>query len=116
MDKYSNFADLKRNQIEGQDYRIHLRLGNSGAAILVPHGGKIERGTMGVANAIASLDHSYYCFEGIKPVLKQNRDLHLTSNHFDEPLALFAVANADRVSRYESTFWKTCRPIRCKFN
>ena len=97
MDKYSNFSDLKHHEVEGWDYRIHLRLGSSGTAILVPHGGKIERGTMGVADAIAGLEHTFYCFEGLKPVLKQNRDLHLTSNHFDEPLALFAVAKANRV-------------------
>lgn len=96
-DKYANFTELDWHETEQVDYRIHFRNGNSGVAILAPHGGKIERGTMAIANAIAGPDHSFYCFEGIKPRLRDNRDLHIASNCFDEPRALAAVAKADRV-------------------
>lgn len=94
MDKYSNFSELKQFEVENKDYRIHLRFGRSGLAVLAPHGGKIERGTLSIANAIAGTLHTYYCFEGIKSDLKNNRDLHISSNQFDESKALSAVENA----------------------
>jgi phage replication-related protein YjqB (UPF0714/DUF867 family) len=50
-----------------------------------------------IANAIAGEEHTFYGFEGIKPTLKANRVLHVPSNNFDEPRALFAVAKAHRV-------------------
>jgi phage replication-related protein YjqB (UPF0714/DUF867 family) len=39
----------------------------------------------------------FYCFEGIKPDLKQNRILHITSDNFDEPRALAIVRSAEKV-------------------
>lgn len=96
-DKYANFSDLCRHEAEGRDFRIHLRWGRSGIAVVAPHGGRIERGTMAIAEAIAGSEHTYYCFEGVKPELRQNRSLHITSDHFDEPRALKAVQEARRV-------------------
>jgi phage replication-related protein YjqB (UPF0714/DUF867 family) len=95
--RYTTFTELSRHEAEDRDYRIHLRLGVSGIAVLAPHGGKIERGTLPIAHAIAGEEHTFYAFEGIKPTLKANRALHVPSNHFDEPRALFAVAKAHRV-------------------
>ena len=97
MHRYTTFTELSRHEIENRDYRVHLRLGASGIAVLAPHGGKIERGTLPIANAIAGEEHTFYAFEGIKPTLKANRLLHVPSNHFDEPRALFAVSRAHRV-------------------
>ena len=97
MDKYANFDDLQRKEVEGVDYRIHLRRGRSGIAIVAPHGGKIERGTLPLANAIAGADHSYYGFEGIKSPVRANRILHLTSNNFDEPRAQSLISNCKTV-------------------
>ena len=94
MNKYSNFSELKQSEVENRDYRIHLRFGRSAISVLAPHGGKIERGTLSIADAIAGTLHTFYCFEGIKPNLKNNRDLHISSNQFDEPKALSAVENA----------------------
>jgi phage replication-related protein YjqB (UPF0714/DUF867 family) len=95
MDKYNNFSELKRNEVEGSDYRIHIRNGHSGIAIVAPHGGKIERGTMQIADAIAGNEHTYYCFEGIKK--KRNYVLHITSNHFDEPRCIEAIRKSEKV-------------------
>ncbi len=97
MDKYANFSDLQGEEVEGVDFRIHLRHGGSGIAIVAPHGGKIERGTLPLANAIAGTDHSYYSFEGIKSSIRANRILHLTSNNFDEPRARSLVSKCKTV-------------------
>ncbi len=97
MDRYANFDELSLKEVEGLDYRIHFRQGHSGTAIVAPHGGKIERGTLQIAAAIAGDNHSYYGFEGIKPILRNNRVLHITSNNFDEPRAISLVSKAERV-------------------
>ncbi len=97
MDSYASFDELKSKEVEGHDYRIHHRIGRTGVAIVAPHGGKIERGTLQVANAIAGDEHSYYCFEGIKAIQKNNRVLHITSNNFDEPRAVSLVSTAESV-------------------
>ena len=97
MDFYENFAHLKEHEVESTDYRIRAREGSSGTVILAPHGGRIERGTSQVAEAIAGDEHGFYAFEGLKPDVKSNRVLHITSNHFDEPTALSIVSRAQRV-------------------
>ena len=97
MDRYANFAELKANEAEGRDYRIHLRHGRTGIAIVAPHGGKIERGTHQLADAIAGDNHSFYSFEGIKTTLLENRILHITSNNFDEPKAIALISNSKSV-------------------
>ncbi len=95
MDKYKNFSELKRNEVEGSDYCIHIRKGNSGIAIVAPHGGKIERGTKQIADSIAGNEHTYYCFEGIKK--RRNNVLHITSNYFDEPRCIEAIRKSKKV-------------------
>lgn len=49
--------------------------------------GPIEPGTSEIARAIAGTDLSLYLFEGRKP--DGNGDLHIASERFDEPGALF---------------------------
>lgn len=83
MDKYKNYKQLRRDEQEGEDYRINLREGTSGIAVIAPHGGGIEPGTMELADEIAGRLHTFYCFEGIKRT--GNSDLHITSENFDEP-------------------------------
>ena len=95
MDKYANYNALSRSEIEGRDYRVHLRLGASPFALVAPHGGRIERGTLQIARAVAGSEHTFYCFEGIKS--QDNRHLHITSDHFDEPRALTAVGRVQTV-------------------
>ncbi len=94
MDAYANFSELSVVEVEDKDYRISAYSGVSNVLILAPHGGKIERGTSQIALAIAGCEHSCYCFDGIKPGLKPNRVLHITSNRFDEPKAISMVEKA----------------------
>ncbi|MGH8469609.1 MAG: poly-gamma-glutamate hydrolase family protein [Gammaproteobacteria bacterium] len=89
MDRYGSYAEISASEVEGRDYRVHVRLADSPFAVVAPHGGRIERGTMPIAEAIAGNEHTYYCFEGIKP--RRNCSLHITSDQFDEPRALAAV-------------------------
>ena len=82
VDKYHNFQEL--SQQEGRrnfNVRCHARPGV--AAVVAPHGGKIEPGTSEIAEAIAGADFSFYAFEGTKA--SHNRTLHITSTRFDEP-------------------------------
>ncbi|WP_307891929.1 poly-gamma-glutamate hydrolase family protein [Bacillus swezeyi] len=89
LDKYANFAELAENEIEGEDYRIEYTDMGTDLLILSPHGGGIEGGVSELVHAFSN-EYSTYLFEGIKPA--QNWDLHVTSNHFDEPTALEKVS------------------------
>lgn len=95
MRKYANYMDLSRHEIADRDYRIRLRRGTSAYAILAPHGGRIERGTTRIAEAIAGDEHTFYSFDGIKA--RQNHVLHLSSNTFDEPRAMQVVEGVETV-------------------
>ena len=86
MDRYRCFDELRICETEERDYRIRLRRGIRPVAIMAPHGGKIERGTSQLAEAIAGAEYAFYSFEGIKD--RNNHFLHITSDRFDEPQAL----------------------------
>jgi phage replication-related protein YjqB (UPF0714/DUF867 family) len=85
-DTYAGYGELCRSEVQGKDYRIVLNHGRSRIAVMAPHGGNIEPGTSEIARAIASADHTFYGFEGLKA--SGNRKLHITSTNFDEPLCL----------------------------
>lgn len=93
MGKYGNFEALKRHEKQGVDYEVHVRRGQSGIAVMAPHGGGIEPGTMDIADSVAGTEHTFYCFKGIKP--SGNSDLHITSTAFDEPEGISIAKNAD---------------------
>ena len=95
MGRYKNFNELKRHEKEGIDYQIRTRNGSSGIAVIAPHGGGIEPGTMDIADGVAGDEHAFYCFEGMKK--EGNSDLHITSENFDEPEGLRIVEGADFV-------------------
>ncbi len=93
----SKFRAPKNHEIQSRDYRIRVRERESGTVIIAPHGGRIERGTSQIAEAVAGNQHTFYAFEGLKSCLKSNRVLHITSDHFDEPTALALITRAERV-------------------
>jgi phage replication-related protein YjqB (UPF0714/DUF867 family) len=93
-DKYPNFEMLRR-AVRADDFRIDCNFRPSTVAIIAPHGGKIEPWTSAIATAIAADDYCLYCFEGRKR--RENRDLHITSTHFDEPQCLTLVSGCDQV-------------------
>jgi phage replication-related protein YjqB (UPF0714/DUF867 family) len=85
-DKYLNYKGLSEHEVEEQDFRISISQRNTNVTVFAIHGGKIDWGTSELASAIAGQDLNLYLFEGIKP--KDNIQLHIASNHFDEPKAL----------------------------
>ncbi len=94
-DKYKNFQELSLYEKEGEDFEIRYIFRNSAILVMAPHGGRIEPYTGTLAELIAGDIFSYYVFRGIKK--KENRLLHLTSHHFDEPVAMNAVRHSDKV-------------------
>jgi phage replication-related protein YjqB (UPF0714/DUF867 family) len=59
--------------------------------VIAPHGGSIENGTTELADLIAGADYSLFAFNGLKP-RGTNRELHITSHHFDHPDCLELAA------------------------
>ena len=92
MDKYADFAELEQNERKGEDYAILYRKSDSKIAIMAPHGGGIEPGTIEIADAIAGNEHTFYAFKGIKK--SGNKVLHITSSMYDEPTGLKTSKNA----------------------
>jgi phage replication-related protein YjqB (UPF0714/DUF867 family) len=92
---YKNFGELTRQEIEGKDYQVNVRLRDERVLVMAPHGGKIEPTTSVIAEAIAGGNYSFYSFEGLKK--EGNGVLHIESHLFDEPRGLQAAQKADVV-------------------
>jgi len=95
MEKYSNFRELKVKEKEGTDYQIQSRQGETGIAVIAPHGGGIEPGTSEIADRVAGEDHAFYSFEGWKR--QGNFEMHITSRNFDEPIGVKIVKNSNSI-------------------
>ncbi|WP_429762104.1 poly-gamma-glutamate hydrolase family protein [Bacillus sp. S2(2024)] len=100
-DVYDNFEELSAHYQKGIDYTIETQdIPSSDTIILAIHGGKIESGTDQIAKKVALGDYSYYIFNAIKDDDFKNdgrNDLHLTSTHYDDPIALKMVAQKNKV-------------------
>jgi phage replication-related protein YjqB (UPF0714/DUF867 family) len=94
-DRYKDFRTLSGKETEGVDYRICVVERTSPAAIVAPHGGRIEPGTSEIAAAIAGDVHSLYCFEGLGR--RAHGELHIASERFDEPRCLALIGRCDIV-------------------
>ncbi len=86
---------LRKHYRLGQDFVILTRQADSRLALMAPHGGGIEPGTVDIADAIAGSDFTFYAFKGIRK--SGNRVLHLKSNRFDEPMGVAVAARAEIV-------------------
>jgi phage replication-related protein YjqB (UPF0714/DUF867 family) len=95
MLSYSFFFKLREKEVIGVDYRIRVRYGASGLAIMSIHGGGIEPGTTEIAEETAGDRHTFYTFSGMKKV--GNSLLHINSKEFDEPLAIEIAKHASAV-------------------
>lgn len=95
MDKYPDYSELKKSETEGKDYIIRSRNIQSCIAVLAPHGGGIEPGTLDIADQIAGNDFSFYAFTGLKN--SGNSDLHIDSTHYNEPVCLEITEDASTV-------------------
>jgi phage replication-related protein YjqB (UPF0714/DUF867 family) len=94
-DHYANFEELSQHETAGDTYRILLRQARAAFAIVAPHGGGIEAGSSEIADAIASEEHSFYTFEGLKH--SDNGTLHITATRFDEPMCLTVIGRSNIV-------------------
>lgn len=95
-DRYSSFADLKRDRRERSDYSICSEDRGSRVLVMAPHGGMIEPFTTELAEAVAGDEFSLYSFVG-RQRAHNRRDLHITSHLYDEPLALKMAGDAELV-------------------
>ncbi len=94
---YRSFADLAAAQREGEHYTVTVgHRPGARAAVLAPHGGRIEDGTSEIARSIAADEHHLYLLEG-RRFSHNYHTLHLTSHRFDEPRCLSLLAHAERV-------------------
>lgn len=94
-DIYMNFAELKADTVAEVDYHIEATKRNSNIIMMTPHGGGIEVGTSELVLFAANGIHSEYAFEGWRT--SNNRELHITSTNFDEPICLDMVAGSEHV-------------------
>lgn len=94
-DIYGSFGELASYKREGRDYRRLVQRRESRIAVIAPHGGAIESGTSEIARAIAKGQFASYCFEGIQA--RGNKELHITSVCFDEPLCVQLVQRSQTV-------------------
>lgn len=81
-DQYESFKQLMRYERDGYEIEFHEK-GGSDLLVFSPHGGDIEPGTSEIVEAFQE-SYSTYLFEGTKQ--DNNRDLHITSTNFDEPI------------------------------
>lgn len=104
-DQYGSFTEMAENEIEGTDYSVAARDAGSALLVMAPHGGGIEPGISEIVRAFAA-GSSVYLLEGLKR--RGNKSLHVTSAHFDCPLAVRMAAG----HRYILAFHGYDEPFR----
>jgi phage replication-related protein YjqB (UPF0714/DUF867 family) len=106
LDAYASNTALYADPslVEGVDYaRRHQGHGiPRSTAVVAPHGGGIEVGTSELCLAVAGHHpatlaatppvYDYWMFEGLRP--SNNDELHVTSSHCDDPVALSVCGGA----------------------
>ena len=95
MESYKSFAALQASETIGVDYRIRVRYGRTGIAVMAIHGGGIEPGTTEIAEAVSGDVHTFYTFSGLKA--SGNAALHISSRKFDEPSGIEIAERAQVV-------------------
>ncbi|MDR0860716.1 MAG: poly-gamma-glutamate hydrolase family protein [Candidatus Peribacteria bacterium] len=110
VDTYQTLTELSHDHQKGKDFEILT--GNEehpDIALLAIHGGWIELGTEEIVKALAGDEFAYYIFAGRKP--SDNRDLHITTTHFDDPLAQKMVKQAKISLSFHGCSDENCRSI-----
>ncbi|MBP2476700.1 phage replication-related protein YjqB (UPF0714/DUF867 family) [Crossiella equi] len=93
----------RRHQVFDDSLDQHFPL--PGTVVLAPHGGGIEGGTSELCHAVAGYHPAslapldgpqldFWMFEGVRPT--DNGELHVTSTHCDDPVALSLVGGSQR--------------------
>ena len=83
---YENFKELQKYEKENCDFKIEYKSVENKIIIIAPHGGTIEPKTTEIAKLIAGDSFNYYSFIGIRRKTKEKKNLHITSDKFDEPI------------------------------
>lgn len=98
-DIYPDYESLAAVEIEGVAYERRTVLNSTipWTSIAI-HGGGIEGGSGEAARAVAAGLMNHYEFAGI--LSSDNGRLHITSTHFDEPIAQGLVADSDRTMSF----------------
>ena len=95
MDKFKSMTELKELTKGGKDWEIECENRSSIVTILALHGGGIEPATTELAYTIAHCgDYNYFSFKGMRS--KGNNELHVTSTHYDDQIALDLVRGSQR--------------------
>lgn len=94
-DKYPTMTDLKSHTKECKDWEIETNDETNPTIIAAIHGGGIEPGTTEIARELADKSGSgFYSFRGLR--YQNNRDLHVTAVHYNEPIAQKMVRQSER--------------------
>jgi phage replication-related protein YjqB (UPF0714/DUF867 family) len=114
---YKNFNELAMKEHEGKPgsntgtyERRWKRKRWANKMVLAIHGGDMEKGTSELAIATAGFDpstmkrlngpkYSFYLFESTLP-FGENGRLHITSTHFDDPVAIHILRKTKRAVSY----------------
>ena len=103
-DRYASMTALLADTAytQGVDYQFRFKERNSPYLAAAIHGGGIEPGTTELAEYIAdSGGHNFFTFEGLLD--SGNFDnLHVTSHHYDAPLARMMHSNAETVVSFHN--------------
>jgi phage replication-related protein YjqB (UPF0714/DUF867 family) len=89
-DRFASYDALNSELEEGVDFKIVSTSHQTPAAIIAPHGGKIEFMTTEIARAIAGKTFNFYSFVGLKR--RAHHEIHITSHKFDEPRCLKTIS------------------------
>lgn len=90
VDKYASMTELFQHTSAQLDWNIEAMNRDSQVLVAAIHGGAIEKGTSEITQLIAQLGgFDFYSFNAIRP--NKNHELHVTANHFDDPLLLSMV-------------------------
>lgn len=83
---FKDLSDLEERMVEGEDYVINKREGNTPILIAAIHGGVIEPGTDLLADMIAGNQHNYYAFIAKNQYCINDRciSLHVTSTQYHD--------------------------------
>jgi phage replication-related protein YjqB (UPF0714/DUF867 family) len=104
-DIYSTFEKLKQSNIDWVDYCLeYYQNSKNNIIIMAIHWWNIESWTTEITRKISkNYDYSYYSFLWIKS--EWNFSLHITSENFDEQMALELVRNHDLVITIHGCKW-----------
>lgn len=97
-DTYPNIEALENAETVGVAYNIEVKRQNPNMIYFSPHAGGIEVGTTELIYRVVELTGgSLYLFQGL--LSSGNSRLHVTSTHFDEPMAVYMLSkHTDAVS------------------